>query len=228
LAKTLEPPVLLSRALTFVLATSVVVLVTLVITLFKMIPLERPEVFFVLKDTSTNNVTIKPMTPDSYDYATIENYKRGFIREYIIARNTLETGSNLNITVNNWENVVKPWSTSKVYNEFKKTKLYNKYTFNEQSATKSCSVSFSNKSKEEAIIDMNNGYYQVNFTLLCKNISGQPDQNFYKIKLRIQSELDKDGSKLLGNLDKLRNNPLGIQVSEYTIMNGLDDPLDSE
>lgn len=226
LSKVLEPPVLLSRALTFVFAMSVVVLVTLVVTLFKMIPLERPEVFFVLNETTAGNLTIKPMTPDNYDNTTIENYKKGFIREYIFARNTVLNGSESYITLDNWEKIVKPWSSTKVYDEFTETNLYKKYTFSEQTVSRPCKVSFSNSSNEEPIINMRNGYYQVNFTILCKNISGQPDRNFYKIRIRIQSELEKGSSKLLGNVEKLRNNPLGIQVSEYTIMNGLEDPLD--
>ena len=227
MAKVLEPPVLLSRALTFVLATSVVVLVTLFITLFKMIPLERPEVFFVLNETRATNLTIKPMTPDNYDGTTIDNYKRGFIREYVIARNTLLNGQNSYITIDNWKNVVKPWSSRKVYDTFTNTKIYKKYTFNEQSYEKPCDVFFSNDPKDEAIVDMRNGYYQVNFTWICKNISGQSERKFYKITLRIQSELDKDSSGLLNNIEKLRNNPLGIQVTEYTVMND-EDPLDSE
>lgn len=222
MSKVLEPPVLLSRGLTFVLATSVVVLATLGVTLFKMIPLERPEVFFVLNETSATNLTIKPMTPDDYDSTTIERYKRGFIREYIIARNTI---GDIDTTIDNWIKIVKPWSSSKVYDDLKKTKIY-KSTFDRQSF-KSCSVSFSNKSREEAIIDMKNGFYQVNFTWLCKNISGQHAQKSYKITLRIQSELEKSSSGLLGNLEKLRNNPLGIQITEYTAK-GSEDPLDSE
>lgn len=190
-----------------------------------MTPLVRPEVFFVLNETSASNVTIKPMTPDNYDAATIENYRRGFIREYIIARNTLES---VQLTTDNWEQVVKPWSNPKVYDAFKKTKMYKKYTFNEQPSNNSCRVSFSNTSKDEAIIDMRNGYYQVNFNLICKNISGQTNRNFYKIQVRIQSELDKGRSGLLGNLAKLSSNPLGIQITEYSIMNGLIDPLDLE
>lgn len=224
MSKVIEPPILLSRALTFVLATSVVVLATLVFTLYKMAPLERPEVFFVLNETSAANLTIKPMNPEDTELQNIENYKRGFIREYIIARNTIRNGSESDITSDNWTSVVKPWSTPEVYDAFKKTKLYKKY----RSFGKSCAVSFSNSAKEEPIIDMKNGFYRVNFTWLCKNSSGQLDTKSYKINLRIQSELEKGYSGLLGNFDKLLDNPLGIRVSEYKVMGTDSDPLDSE
>ena len=126
----MEPPVLMSRILTFVLATSVVVLGVLVFTLFKMIPLERPEVFFLLTQTRSTNVVIEPLIPDSGNKIATENYIRGFVREYVIARNTLNP--NVFITKNNWTKVVKPWSDNNVYNAFTNTALYKSYTLNQQ------------------------------------------------------------------------------------------------
>ena len=64
MAKIVEPPVLTSRILAFMLAASVVVLGVLVVTLIKMVPLERPEVFFVSASSSLSNVSIKGMEPD--------------------------------------------------------------------------------------------------------------------------------------------------------------------
>ena len=43
----IEPPILISRLMTFVMATALVVLGVLVFTLDKMFPLERPQVFFL-------------------------------------------------------------------------------------------------------------------------------------------------------------------------------------
>ena len=224
----MEPPVLLSRALMFVLASSVVVLAALSITLIKMIPLERPEVFFLLTPTRSTNLTIEPMSPNVYNETTIENYKEGFIREYVIARNTIVNGTNSYITKDNWIKIVKPWSGAKVYDDFTDTKIYRQYLFNEQSPAKSCDVYFSNTNSDKAILNMGNDLYNVKFYWVCKNISGQTEQNFYKIKIRIQSELEKKTSELMNDITRLRDNPLGIQVVEYIIEDGKQDPLDSD
>ena len=45
--KRVKPPVLVSRLMTFVLATSIVVLGALAFTLYKMFPLNSPQIFFL-------------------------------------------------------------------------------------------------------------------------------------------------------------------------------------
>ena len=230
MSKIVEPPVLMSRILTFVLATSVVTLGALVVTLAKMIPLERPEVFFVYTPTRLTNLVITPMIPNATNQDTLYAYKEGFIREYVIARNTLDTGKNSYITKNNWLKIVKPWSNSEVYNEFIKTKMYQTYVFNEQPPYFSCSVNFSSTKNDKAIIYLGKDLYEVNFAWICKNenIGGHTNQKNYKIQIRIQSELDKKPSEVFNNLDKLRDNPLGIQVVEYKIKSNNPDPLNSD
>ena len=222
----MEPPVLMSRILTFVLATSVVVLGVLVFTLFKMIPLERPEVFFLLTQTRSTNVVIEPLIPDSGNKIATENYIRGFVREYVIARNTLNP--NVSITKNNWTKVVKPWSANNVYNAFTNTALYKSYTLNEQPPAVSCSVNFSNSTKDSAIVKTGDDTFVVNFMWICENIGGQTTQKNYKIQIRIQSDLDKNVSGTVDNLKKLSVNPLGIQVTQYSVLEGKKDPLDSD
>lgn len=227
-SKTVEPPILMSRVLAFVLATSVVTLGALVATLIKMIPLERPEVFFLYTPTRATNMVITPMTPDVANKKTIEAYQEGFIREYITARNSLEIGTKSKITRTNWSKIVQPWSSKKVFEDFEKTALYKQYVFNEQPPAYTCSVHFS---PTQAIVYMGKGLYEVNFTWLCKNENsgGHPDTKNYKIQIRIQSELDEKVSDVFNNIEKLRDNPLGIQVVEYKIKNnGFIDPLDSD
>lgn len=226
MAKTIEPPILMSRVLAFVLATSVVVLAALVITLVKMIPLERPEVFFLLTPTRATNVTIEPLIPDSENRKATDNYISGFIREYVIARNTL----NINnfVSRNNWTKVVKPWSSSKVFSDFANTTLYREYTLDEQSPNLNCSVNFSNSSRDSAIVKIKDDTYHVNFIWICENSGGQTTQKNYKIQIRIQSDLDKNISGTVDNLKKLSVNPLGIQVTQYTVLDGKGDPLNSD
>ena len=230
MAKVIEPPVLVSKMLTFVLAGAVVVLATLGFTLIKMIPLERPEVFFLLTPTRSSDIVIIPMNPDSGNERTLNFYLQGFIREYIIARNTLYPGHQAYITRGNWSNIVKLWSTEQVFNKFTKTALYQDYTFNSMAPSLSCSVNFESTNNERAIVELHDGWYQANFVWVCKdeNIGGQTTQKNYKIQLRIDSELQSKMSGTLENLEKLRKNPLGIQVTEYVIKDGKDDPLDSD
>ena len=135
MAKIVEPPVLTSRILAFMLAASVVVLGVLVVTLIKMVPLERPEVFFVSASSALSNVSIKGMEPDA---AMTRSYEEGFIREYIIARNTLY--QNTETTRNNWTRIVKPWSSSDVFANLTKTGLYRVYAKENQLQPIECNV----------------------------------------------------------------------------------------
>lgn len=226
MAKIVEPPVLLSRILTFVLATSVVVLGALVFTLWKMIPLERPEVFFLYTPTRSANVIIDPLVPDANNKNAIYAYQKGFIREYVIARNKLSTQPG--ITRKNWSRIVQPWSSQKVFSQFMKTRLYKDFALGEQLPTVSCSVNFTSPNNEDPVLRMSEDTYNVKFTWICENIGGQTTQKNYTIQIKIQSDLDKKTSGTLGYLEKLRDNPLGIQVVQYNVLDGRGDPLDSD
>ncbi len=231
MAKVVEPPVLMSKVLTFVLATSVVVVCVLGFTLYKMIPLERPEVFFLRTPTRSANVTIVPLIPDTTNKIALDAYKRGFIREYVIARNTLRPGLESQITRDNWVNVIKPWSDNRVFSDFSNTSLYKDYVFRNAMPPVSCEVNFFPDTKSErSIVATGKDVYDVKFTWVCKNenIGGHTTQKNYKIQVRIQSDLKKEVSGIFDNLEKLRNNPLGIQVVGYTVKEGKTDPLNSD
>ena len=230
MAKVIEPPVLMSRILTFVFATSVVVLIALVVALAKMMPLERPEVFFLSNRTTSVNAVIEPLVPDSANEQALEKYEKGFVREYIINRNTLLP--NVVLTQRNWTNIIKPWSSNRVYSALTRTALYKEYTSGDTTPMFSCSVNFTDKNKEQPVVKTGHGAkyneYTVTFAWVCKNSGGQTTQKNYKIRLRIQSVLDEKASNTLENLNKLRDNPLGIRVVEYTVLGGDGDPLDSD
>ena len=230
MARVIEPPVLLSRILTFVLAASVVVLAVLVIALVKLAPLERPEVFFLVNNTLSVHTAIKPLVPDSLNERAINDYEEGFVREYIIARNTLVP--NVALVTKNWSNVIKPWSSNRVYSALTRTTLYSEYTSSNTPPALSCSVNFIDKNKEQSVIktghDAKYDEYTVTFAWVCKNSGGQTTSKNYKIRIRIQSVLDDKALNTLENLNKLRDNPLGTRVIEYTVLSGNGDPLDSD
>lgn len=220
MAKIVEPPVLTSRILAFMLAASVVVLGVLVVTLIKMVPLERPEVFFVSASSSLSNVSIKGMEPNA---EITKSYEEGFIREYVIARNTLY--QNTETTRNNWARIVKPWSSSDVFASLTKTNLYQIYTQENQLQPIECNVSFSSVAKTRRD-------WVVEFDWICKNNSGQSVKKNYTIVIKLKSDISKDGP--IEDLSRLRVNPLGTQVTYYEIMdknrNGAkgEDPLNSD
>ena len=210
----------------FVLATSVVVLGALVVTLIKMAPLTRPEVFFLQTPTRSVNVVIKPMDINQTNQEALAEYERKFVQEYVIARNTIN--SNPALTRSNWIQVVKPWSSSKVFSDFTKTALYHDYTFSNRPPVLSCSVNFPDSNRERAIVKTKNSFF-VNFTWLCKNSSGHETTKNYNIRIKVQSVLDEKTSGTLEKLNKLSVNPLGIQVTEYEVQGTTKiDPLNSD
>ena len=168
------------------------------------------------------------MNPNASNTKIMDYYLDGFVREYVIARNTLYPGLDAVATRENWANVVKPWSSDAVFSDFTKTSLYHEYAFNRMPPMIQCSVNFDNTNKR-AVLDMHNGRYEVNFVWVCKNenIGGQTTQKNYKIQLRIESDLQGTVAGTLEDLEKLRQNPLGIQVTEYVVKEGHGDPLNS-
>ncbi len=218
MAKVVEPPVLMSRTLTFVLAASAVVLAVLVFTLTKMAPLTRPEVFFLQNQSRNVNYVLEQPNPTERDFH--KKYIEGFIRTYIIARNTIDPSPTT--TMARWNNIVKPWSSSAVYKKFKNTDTYDdieKYRLQNIS----CQVYF-----DQGNIVPTGSVYRVPFTRICKNQNsgGQSEPKSYMIQIAIQSYLDNKSDTVLNNLEELRYNPLGIQITEYTVTNNKGvDPL---
>ena len=190
-----------------------------------MAPLERPEGFFLLAPNSIPNFTIEPLIPDSNNQTAIDNYIKGFIREYVTSRNNLD--ENTSIVKNNWTKFVKPWSSKQIFSDLENTALYKSYTFGDVIYPITCSVNFSPSAKDGAVRKVGD-YYIVNFAWICENIGGQTTQKNYKIQIRVQSELDKSISGTAENLKKLSINPLGIQVTQYTVLDNKTDPLDSD
>lgn len=223
--KVIQPPVLMSRILMFVFATSVVVLCAMALALMKMMPLERPEVFFLQNRTVAVNTVIEPMDANSLNNAALREYEEGFIREYIIVRNTLS--GNIAQTQKNWATVIKPWSSNRVYGALTRTALYSEYASSNQPPMISCSVNFTDNNKDQAVVKTGTNEYVATFVWVCENIGGQSAQKNYKIRLKIQSVLDEKSLDAAQKLNKLRDNPLGVRVVEYTVLDGNGDPLDS-
>lgn len=216
-----EPPILLSRLMLFVFAAMIVVLGVLVVTLYNMYPLNRPQVFFLMTAPKNDvEIVLAEMVPNADN--NLDNFKRSFIREYIRARN--EIVPNAREMRAKWNNdidgVVYAWSTPAVYSDFTKTNMWNAWMSGVPDFEFSCSVEFENGAIEPR--DRAGTEYSVNFRYFCSDSNRQMDKKDYKIRVKLDMA---DGTTMKWS-DRL-NNPLGVRVSEYVIESGNGDPLDT-
>jgi len=214
----IEPPILLSRVLTLVFATTLVVLAALLIKLYKLFPLDRPEVFF-LRSVNTNGVeiTLTQVMPNGDDF---EHYKRAFIAEYIKTRN--EVTPNVRTMQKNWgpDGAVKTMSSEDVLADFAKTAMYDEFRLNNGSLDFSCSVELSQGSVNQYTSD--GATYTVDFKWFCTNSYGQTARKDYRIKVTLAT----DDATTMHWTDHMEN-PLGLRIVGYSVESGDGDPLDA-
>ena len=214
-----EPPILLSRLLTLVFAATLVVLAVLMVTLYNMFPLDRPEVFFLRTATpDTTEITLTQVIPENEDF---DLYKRAFIREYIKNRN--EITPSVRMMEKNWNmknGLVKTTSTDDVFAAFVKTAMYQEFLLNGAVFDFSCSVEFSPGSVNRYKSDTET--YTVDFKWFCTNSYRQTDRKDYTIKITLVTE-DAQSMRWVDHME----NPLGLRVAEYSVESGDGDPLDA-
>ncbi len=209
-----EPPILLSRIMMFVLATALVVLVALGMTIYNMFPLNRPQVFFLTTTVRDNqDVRLVQMQPKSEN---LDRYTKAFVREYIRHRNEIFQNPNaMHQKWNSTDGAVRIMSTDDVYAGFADTALFT--AIMSEAPSFNCMVDFHGMrhlSLEDA--------YQVEFRYFCSDSTGQTAPKDYTIKLKLETE-DNAQIKWADRVD----NPLGLRVSEYEIVSGNGDPLDT-
>lgn len=212
-----EPPVLLSRLMTFVLATAIIVLGTLMLTVRNMFPLNRPQIFF-LTTTIRDNLDVKLTEMPPVD-KNLDDYKKFFVREYIRYRN--EVFANPGVMHEKWtggNSIVRRMSDDKVYQEFTETDMFNAIIGGMPDFYFQCPVNFLGApfylSKDDA--------YQVKIRYFCTDNTGQTIEKDYTIKIRIDANADKQ----IKWVDRIEN-PLGLRVTEYKIVEGDGDPLNT-
>lgn len=211
----IEPPVLLSRLLVFVFAGAVVVTFVMFMTLGKMFPLNRPEVFFITtKPENASVIQINELPPDNQN---LDLYKQAFVMEYVRARNEIE--QNLSIMRQKWgsaDGVIAAWSTPDVYNAFRKTGLYTAIIQDYPDFAFECNVNFRGRPMQ-----LKQNLYTVKFEYYCSDNNGQTDIKDYTINVGVTMD---DAAKI--KWTERLNNPLGVRVSEYVVDGGAD-PLDT-
>lgn len=210
-----EPPILLSRIMTFVLATALVVLVALGMTIYNMFPLNRPQVFFLTTTVRDNqDVRLVQMQPKSEN---LDRYTKAFVREYIRHRNEIfENPNAMHQKWNSANGAVRIMSTDDVYAGFADTALFN--AIMSEAPSFNCRVNFDGAPMYLASVDA----YQVEFWYSCSDSTGHTAPKDYTIKLKLETE-DNAQIKWADRVD----NPLGLRVSEYEIVSGNGDPLDT-
>lgn len=214
----IEPPVLLSRLLMFVFAGTAVVLFVMVMTLDKMFPLNRPEIFFITtKPESAATIRITEMPPSS---ASLDNFKQAFVLEYIRARNEVE--KNVSIMRQRWSNpdgIMATWSTEDVYEKFQTTALYRTLTTDYPDFDFSCHVDIL---KKPLPTNREKTMYKVEFEYYCNGGQEQTQKKTYEVRVG----LDMNPGGQVQWRERL-GNPLGITVSKYIVESGAGDPLDT-
>lgn len=208
-----EPPVLLSRLLLFVFATSIVTLAVMGFTLAKLFPINHPQVFF-LTTTPNSEITIALANAPLRDPVFEEEFQRSFILEYIRARN--EISPNQNAMRAAWKNdssaAIKTLSSDAVWMNFVKTRMWNTVMRSQEGMPIICTVEFS-KDGDAITRQKHGGGQQVKFSHICKK-SEINDGQLYRKDYTISVELEYDNN--IGWTQRLTN-PLGLKVSSYKV-----------
>lgn len=211
----IEPPILLSRLLIFVFAAAVVALFVMFATLAQMFPLNRPQIFFLDTQISTNQTIILKSLPT--DHINLSDYKHAFVLEYIRARNEIQNNTSaMRKKWGNLDGIVRTWSDDPIYSGFTKTGLWRALMNDYPDFEFVCMVDFI------SIEPRDSNTYGVTFKYSCTGNNGQKLEKNYKIRIGIQM----DNNVNIRWRDRL-DNPLGIKVVEYSVENGGGDPLDT-
>lgn len=219
LQERIEPPILMSRLMTFVVATAVVVLGVLIVTFDKMFPLNRPQVFFL----TSQNLADKELTLTEIP-ENLEIYKQQFVKEYVRERN--EIVPDLAIMRAKWatddNGIVKTRSTDAVFGQFTLTDMVNIVRRDlDEAFTIKCDVEYPASNPVVPYANHRNTYL-VSFTYVC-NYGPLGDMEYrYPYKLRVT--LESNGQDAVRWAERMQN-PLGIRVSGYEVIDSNNNAL---
>lgn len=210
----LEPNTFTARMMSFVLAAAIATSLALVFAVSNMFPLTRTQVFLLNSHRAEGQVIEIQQLP--VNDKTLTNYKENFIKEYIRARN--EIIPNINVMRYKWRSPDGPvyiWSSKEVYASFTETQLWSAFMQDAPNTQFSCPIEF----QSPVIEPRGNDKFAVRFRWFCTSESAgqtQPKDFTIVIGLTYAPEVKWNARQ---------ENPLGLQVSEYRIESGGDDPL---
>lgn len=226
MSERIEPPILISRLMTLVMATALVVLGVLVWTLDKMFPLNRPQVFFL----TTQNIRDKELTLTKMPTENLDAYKHQFIREYVRERN--EIVPDISKMREKWaysdDGVVKTRSTDAVFGKFVMTDMVNIIRQDlDEAFDISCAVEYP-AGRLSVVSDVNShdaNTYIVTFTYVC-NYGPLGDMEYRKpYKLRVK--LESNAGNAVRWAERMEN-PLGFRISDYNVIDAAGNIMDLE
>lgn len=208
----IEPPILLSRLMTFVMATSLVVLFVLILTLDKMFPLNRPQVFFLTSQSFDDKEFLLTKMPEN-----LKLYEQEFVRNYVLERN--EIVPDLAIMRSKWANssdgIIKTRSTDAVFGKFAMTDMVNVIRQNlDESFDIKCDVEFDENGSVLPDTNVKNAYI-VKFTYICSYglLGDQEHRQRFTLRVKVASSA-KNALKWADRVE----NPLGIRVVDYAVI----------
>lgn len=215
----IEPPILISRLMTFVMATALVVLVVLVVTLDKMFPLNRPQVFFL----TTENMADKELTLTKIP-EDLAKYRVEFVKDYVRQRN--EIVPDLAIMRARWamgdDGIIKTRSTDAVFGKFLLTDMVNIVNQDlDEAFNITCDVEF-HQNYPVVLKVGTNDTYTVKFAYKCRD--GFLGDQEYIQEFVIDVTLETTAQNSIRWAERMEN-PLGVRVSGYEIIKGDKDPL---
>ncbi len=206
-----EPPILISRLMTFVLAASLVVLGVLGMTIIKMFPLNRPEVFFLtteLRDNQTVKLVEMPTNDSNFDL-----YKQTFVREYVRHRNDIFPNAKvMNKKWNGVDGFVRITSSDDVYSDFTNTNMFVAITGGMPDFEFRCVSQFEGAPALLERDDRTHDVYQVKMQYFCSDNTGRTPRKDYTIKIKLAADTDAN----VVWKDRI-SNPLGLRVEEYEV-----------
>ncbi|MCL1785535.1 MAG: VirB8/TrbF family protein [Alphaproteobacteria bacterium] len=222
--RTVEPPALMSKIMTFVFAAALATAVVLVATLANIMPLNRTQIFFLTSQPLSNTeIRLKSF---SVTDSNIEIYKENFIREYIRMRN--EIIPQISAMHARWcrrDCPVGLWSAPDVFAEFARTGMWLAVMEAAPNETfpATCRVEFIGNidpyRPADGGDDTMSSEHLVRFRHFCFDNAGHEESKDYTIVIGIKFQPSVKWS------DRLEN-PLGILVYQYRMGPGLRDPLD--
>ena len=221
---TIEPPVLMSRIMTFVFAAAFATVVVLVLSISNLLPLNRTQVFFLTTSPRENmEITVTPYAPND---TNMEIFRENFIKEYIKLRN--EVIPNIQVMRRKWEagssGAVYIMSALPVFADFLETGMVSVIMSDITEFRRRCPVEFIARPTLLSRNSDGSFTYEVRFRYYCDDAdaighdnTGQTAKKDYTIHLTIGF---RETIKWATRLD----NPLGLYVSEYRVIGG-SDPL---
>jgi type IV secretory pathway component VirB8 len=210
----LQPNAFTARMMSFVLAAAIATALALVFAISNMFPLNKTQVFLLNSRRAENQIIeVEPLPVNDKN---LLEYKENFIKEYIRARN--EIIPNLNVMRIKWrtDGPVANWSSREVYAAFSQNSIVYAFMKDSPPMEFSCPVEF----LAPAIEPRGSDKFAVKFRWFCTSESaGQTAAKDFTIVIGLSSAAQVRWNSRM-------ENPLGLQVSEYRVESGGNDPLD--